>query len=589
MRIRFLYVFLIGVLLIALVPILHAKVEVKASINADKIGRDDILLFTFAIYGVQNPPRPHIQFSGDFNVRNTSISFQSTTINGVHTVATSYLYYLSPKRTGSLKIPPVSYQYRGEVFNTSGLEVEVVEGSVAKTPPRRRRSWSLFDDEDLSSPFDGFRKRDQVVDIRLRSEVSKKTVRLGEQIIYRVFLITLNNVVEASPLKGETFPGFWQEWFPVPRSVTPETKNIDGKLYRVYEIRKAALFPNKTGEVTIPSIQFQIGYQDTSDSFFSMTKKVLRDTPIHRIQVLPLPSQVDTGSVGDFQFMLTADRKEMDINDILTIKMVISGKGNIKTVEIPELTGTDYYKVYPSKISRKTNFQQDYLAGVVEAEIPVSFKKSGLIQFPAVTFSFFHPESGTVKSLKSTPLMVKVTGKKEAVTPAGSIKNSEIVKKGEDIDFIQQGRIAEKRHLLFRTGFYRFLILFPFLVSLVVLAKKYLIDRWISGSSIVAKRRLIGLYTRRINKADDYGQIAPIIDDYICERTGMGHSEVNQFTIGEILGKNNISDSDIRQLLNLRSQSESIRFSPDKKSGKELRQALRLLIHLLKKIDGKIK
>lgn len=567
--------------------LLAQEVEFGASINADKIGRDDLLVYTLTIKGLRNPSPPDISDITDFETVSTSTSTEFRIINNQTSYFFNYIYYLRPRRTGTLNIPAAAFEYNGRQYRSQSFTVEVVEGSVAPpTSAQRRRSPFDFDDDFFSSPFERARRRE--IDVRLDAQVSKKRVVKGEQIIYKVLLYTRNRIESVNLVSNQSFPGFWQEWYPVPRSIEGRSQQIDGKIYQVYEIRKAALFPNKTGTVTIPSLRFELGLVDSAFSVFSIPDKIVRSTPEVGIQVEELPPSAGGLPVGNFNFSVDADREKIDINDILTLRVKIRGTGNIKTLTPPELASGDDFKVFPAKISRSFNFDREPLSGVVEAEIPVSFKKAGTIFLPSLTFAYFDPRQNTTAQTGSRPLMIRVTGQKEKQAEAVTLPRTEIIKAGEDIDFIKKGRISDQQNGFHRSTVFWLLLILPFGLNILFLLKNLVFDRFISHSPLLYRKKLLNQTIKQLHRIKEYGEITGILENYLSKRTGLGFSAITNQAIEEIFDRSRIGDRERRLFLRIKSESESTKFSPQKKSAQESRRDVQSLIDVLKKIDGKL-
>lgn len=566
--------------------LLAQEVEFGASINADKIGRDDLLVYTLTIKGLRNPSPPDTSDITDFKTVSTSTSTEFRLTNNQASYYFNYIYYLRPRRTGTLKIPAAVFEYNGRTYRSQSFMVEVVEGSVAPpTSSRRRRS--LFDDDDFfSSPFERARRRE--IDVRLDAQVSRKRVVKGEQIIYKVLLYARNRIESVNLVSNQSFPGFWQEWYPVPRSIEGRSQQTDGKIYQVYEIRKAALFPNKTGTVTIPALRFELGLVDSAFSVFSMPDKIVRSTPEVGIQVEELPAAAGSLPVGNFNFTVDTDREKIDINDILTLRVKIRGTGNIKTLTPPELASGDNFKVFPAKISRNFNFDREPLSGVVEAEIPVSFKKAGAISLPSLTFAYFDPRQNTTTQTGSRPLMIKVTGQKEKQAEAVTLPRTEIIKAGEDIDFIKKGKIVGQRNGFHRSTVFRLLLILPFGLNILFLLKTLVFDRFISHSPLLYRKKLLNQTIKQLRHIKEYGEITGILENYLSKRTGLGFSAITNQAIEEIFDRSRIGERERRLFLRIKSESESTKFSPQKKSAQESRRDVQSLIDMLKKIDGKL-
>lgn len=600
MRKRFELVLILLILIASLPGFMPAQsgrdIEIKASISADKIGIDDVLIYTVTFKGINNPQQPEVSHFKDFKAAQTSHSSEIRIINGVASYVTNFMFYLMPLKTGKLTLPPVTYQHEGREYKTQSFTVEVVKGSLApsQTQPRRRPRTSPLD-RDIDDFFEPFRRerRRQEIDVKVLPSVSKKNVVVGEQVMFKVRIYTRNRIQAPRPVSNPSIPGFWQEWYPTPKVFDAENKLINGKTYTVAEILKAALFPTKSGAITIPSIKFEMGLADADPfSFFSSSRPLYRSTPELTINVSPLPPGARGLPVGQFRFNVTTNKNQVDVNDILTFEIRITGKGNVKTVNVPEIKDSIYYKVYPAKISRDFNFQKDSLTGYVEAEVPVSFKKTGLISFPPLEFKYFDPDTSRVVTLKNQPVTINVTGQKEKDESALTIPKTEIIKTGEDIDFIKAGKIYNQDENFYKNKYFIVILLVPFLLNVLFLLKIFVFDRFISQSTLLKQKKLISQTIKNLGNTRDYGEISPVLENYLKGKTGLGLSEINNHTISELLAKYGVHDGDIKAFIRIKSQSESSRFSPDKAaatSSKELKSDIKRLLEILKRIDSKIK
>lgn len=584
-------IFLIIFLTIACQAFLAGNVEIKASVNADKIGLDDTLIYTLSISGIRNPLQPKLSFAPNFQVTGTSTRSNTVIGNNGMINTIEFQYYLSPLKTGTFTLPASNFEYDGKKYKTRSFKVEVVQGSVNPPTPKRQRP-SIFDfdpfDDDAISPFRRSR-RPQEIDVRIKTDIDKKQVYVGEPVLFRILLYTRNTIESVTPLSTQTIPGFWAEWFPTPRTIDGTTEEVNGQQYKVFEIRKVTLFPLKEGKLSIPPLKFQFGILDGSITFFSNARNVIRSTPTVDVTVKALPPEAENLPVGDFSFEILPGQKEVDINDIYTLKIKIVGSGNIKTLAVPKLRNNDDYRVYPAKVSRNFVHVGDRLLGSVEAEIPLTFKKSGEIKIPAINFKYFDPKTARVVGLESQPTPLMITGKKEVQESTLSLPRSDILKKGEDISFIKKGEIFDQTRTLAGSGFYKFLLLLPFIVNLIFLTKRFVFDRVIARSEIWSKKKLLNRTVKELNQVREYGEIAAILETYLQQKSGLGLAEINSQAIEELMVDKGVRNRDIDQFIRIKSESESSKFSPVKKSRQELKQDLKMLVEILKRIDKKIK
>jgi hypothetical protein len=276
----------LGILLLSMPAVLPAlEAEVRASINADKIGLDDTLVYTLIFKNINNPVQPDLTHWDDFKTLQTSRSSEFQFINGASTSSTSFTYYLMPVRTGKLTLPPVHYSHEGRDYQTQALAVEVVKGSLNPRPVSPASRTQPTDDDFFASPFQN--APPQTVDARLQAVISKKNCFKDEQLLFRILLYTRNRIEAVNMVSSPSFAGFWQEWFPVPQSISASSENVNGVIYQVYEIRKAALFANESGTMTIPALQFELQLADAASMFFG-SKPVRRSTQPIKITVNPV-------------------------------------------------------------------------------------------------------------------------------------------------------------------------------------------------------------------------------------------------------------------------------------------------------------
>lgn len=575
-------------------------IEVTASVNADKIGEEDVLIYTITFKGINNPPPPRVDLNTGFRVLQTSRSSEFRFVNGVSSYYTNFLYYLTPAKSGTLTIPEQEYKYQDKVYKTPAFTIEVVKGSVAppaSANPRPRGFPDIFgeDGEDpFNSPFT--RRKPEEPEIQLAAETSKKSVLKGEPVLFRVLLYTRGRIQSVNMLSNQTFPGFWQEWFPVPRSIEGERKRFNGRDYTVFEVRKAALYPSQTGKVTIPAMEFEVAPADDPFSFFSGGRPVRRSTKPIVIEVGALPANADNLPVGQFSFSVSSDKNEININEILTVRILFrSISGNLKTVEPPVFESTDYYKVYPAKINRKNDYAGDAVNSTLEAEIPVSFKKNGLISFPSLEFRYFDPRRGGVAVLQSKAFNITVTGEKDREESAMTLPQSEILKTGEDIDFIKKGEIPGQQDSFHRSTFFMLLMVILFGFNVLFLLKRYIYERYIKSSGLLSRKKSLNKAIRGIEGLADFGGLAAVLERYFEEKTGAGLSEINNQSIRDMMDRAGVSSRDADSLVAIKSQSESFRFSPQTSgfaaagAAEAWKEQARQVMDILKRMDDRIK
>ncbi|MEN8153851.1 MAG: BatD family protein [Acidobacteriota bacterium] len=565
-----------------------SDIEFTASVDTEKAGLNDTIVFTVTFKGISNPSQPDISLLSDFRVVQTSRSSEFKFINGVSSSYINFIYYLSPSKEGLAIIPPLKYVYNGTEYKTPKFEIIVVKGSLKKVAPRSsRRSIPDFD----FSPFTGSgRSRPREIDIQLKAFISKNEIKVGEQLIYTVKLYSRNKIDSVNMISRQTFPGFWHEWYPVPVSIDGGKEVIDGKSYQVYEIRKAALFPGRKGILKIPPLRFEFSLARDSFSFFSNPEKVIRATQSIRVKVKELTEAGRDLPTGKFNLIVKTGKKTIDINDIFTLTVIVRGSGNIKTLNIPEFKSNDDFKVFPSKISRDINFEKNGIFGAVKAEVPISFKNGGEISFPSLKFLYYDTSLSKVIIKESSPFTVFVSGKRDSGESSIGITRTGVQRKGEDIDFIKRGSISDQEKYLHYSGLYSLLFIIPFIFSFILFFNEFVIKKYLLKNKLFNRKINLQRTSRDLKNVNNYGDIFQVLETYLQDKTGIGKSLISNRKAEEILYSSNVGKQDREKFLRIWEDSELSRFSPNTiKSISELKKDINALIDIIKRIDGKIK
>jgi hypothetical protein len=569
------------VLLAAALLLNAEEAGVTASINAARIGLDDTLVYTLTFRNIANPVQPDLSFWEDFKTLRTTRSSEYQFSNGISTSITSFTYYLMPVRTGKLTLPPVHYRHEGRAYQTQELAIEVVTGSIFPAADPR----AGVQDELFSSPF---RDPPQTIDIHLQASLSKTDCFQGEQLLFRVLLYTRNRIEAVDMTSSPSFAGFWQEWFPVPRAIRAGSERVGGIMYQVYEIRKAALFANESGTLTIPPLRFEMQVAD-SPGIFSASRPVHRSTQAIQVHARELPPEAAGLPVGQFSFAVSCQQTRAELNEIITLLMEIRGSGNSKTIIPPVLQGSDVFQVYPAKVTQENSYDALSLIGAARFEIPVSFQQAGDITFPSLEFTYFDPAKGSLVNLRSQPLQLRVGGEKKPRQKSPISGQSAIVPEGEDIDFIKSGPIRDQSRYIHDQGWFAATIIALFAINLAFLLKISLWRRWVLGSPLLKNRRLLKLTLGRLSRIGQYEEIAAILEHYCQAKTGLGLAEINDRRIAEWLRRRQVPAERIDRFLFIKNQAELAKFSPLKKTQAEMKSDLHALRSLLKQMDKKLK
>ena len=184
-----------------------------------------------------------------------------------------------------------------------------------------------------------------MADVFVMADVPKKTLFLGEGIIVRYYLyskVPVNNLdVKKYPKLNNFLKRFLQE------PERSERVSVDGQVYMRTQIYAAKLFPEKTGDLKVDSLQLSATYPVTrsNDPFGSFglgrdfkTKTINSESVKIEVRPLPQPAPAHfTGLVGNHEIQLQTGANKLIVNEPLEVKLTVSGVGALENLEAPEL------------------------------------------------------------------------------------------------------------------------------------------------------------------------------------------------------------------------------------------------------------
>lgn len=390
-----------------------AQVELDASVNATRIGVQDVLQLTVSISGPEGgrASEPELPGIEGFRVAGRSTSSQVQIINGRMSSTRSFIYQLLPQGEGTFTIGAVTVTANGQTYRSVPITVEVVAGSVA--PQGRARSRSPFPQPRQQAP----QLRED--DVYVRAEVSKSSVFQGEQVVvtYRLYcrFVPLGPEVEDDP----PLTGFWVEEVDLGADTSLERKTIGGKPYLTAPIKQRVVFPTKTGTLAIPPVTFTMAFRvssnDPFDSFFARASRPVRvrTQPIE-LEVKPLPTASRardfSGAVGEYELEAKLNQEEVEAGEPVTLTLAIRGKGNLRTVEAPDLPDVEGFRTFAPKASENYRATSSGLGGDKTWEYVLVPESGGVKELGPWSFPFFDPARGDYVTASAGPLKIRVMG-----------------------------------------------------------------------------------------------------------------------------------------------------------------------------------
>ena len=374
-------------LLFALSATLSAQVSFEAVSNARQITLNGVVEVTFNLKNGQGINFQPPSFDDFVVMSGPSTSLRTTIVNGQKSSEMGYTYLLKPKRTGRLVIGNASIKVADRLLRTNSITVEVVEESK---------------NAGEAEPY------------FFRTVPSATQAYLGQQVLldYKLYLLPQLRKERYGIADESDYAGF----FPLPLNwYRNESEVIGGVQYTAWTLKRMALFPQRTGKLTIESMNLQAEIRNQNDPSFGFFRSpgeriALSSDPV-TIEVLPMPEGAPddfTGAVGQFQFSGVVDRRMLTTDDALTLRLTITGNGDLKRVGNPVLRLSDSLDVYEPSVQREENFDyQGRVRGEKVVEYLITPLYPGKYEIPA-TFTYFDPDSTKYITVATGPFPVEV-------------------------------------------------------------------------------------------------------------------------------------------------------------------------------------
>ena len=469
------------------------EISVTSEVNRTRVPVDETLILTVSVSGsdlgdVPNPVLPDMQpFIVMGSTSSTSSSFNL--VNGQLSSSRSvrFIYQLKPRRTGTYIIDAAEVTLDGVTHATTPITIEVAPGTAGTSKPGATRAAPSGGSTSpaASPPQDSAGMPDLEDTVYIRTNVDKKRAYLGEQVTVTYTIYTRLGLSNARYDVVPSYTGFWMEELFSAHHFDFMEEIIGGRRYAVAKLREIALFPTVTGELKLESLSmicdvqaertersrrslFDSFLSDPFDTFFSTTRQIRVVSGEQTVQVLPLP---DAGrpegfrnAVGDFSLMAMVDHATTEVNQPVTLTIELTGEGNLKTVEDPELPPLGDFREYQSGNRAEYASGGPRISGTKTWDHVLIPTVPGDHIIASIVFPFFDPDADAYRVTTTDPVTITVlpaSGTQAAIV--GMPQKSVVRQIREDIQYIKPESVflGDQGEVLFRSTWYLLLHVLP--------------------------------------------------------------------------------------------------------------------------------
>lgn len=531
-------------------------------------------------------------------------------INGKRTSnsSTAFTYILLAGSPGTYTIPAASVEVNGEKVFSNAISIKVLPQDQNSGNSGNNGGGSAS-----SSRSQAAGSRISANDLFITATASKTTVHEQEAILltYKVY-----TVVNLRQLYGKMpdLKGFHTQEVELPQQKTFTLEHYKGRNYNTTVWSQYVLFPQQTGKLEIPSITFdgvvaqQTVSDDPFDAFFNggghveVKKKITTPKVVINVQPLPAKPAGFSGAVGEFKLASSINATDVKTNDAVTIKLTLSGTGNMKLIGTPEVKFPQDFEIYDPKVTDDYKLTNSGLTGTKTFEYLAIPRHAGNFTIPAVEFTYFDLKSNSYKTLKTEAYNLKVAkGQGNADQVISDFTNKESVKMlGRDIRFIKLGdsSLRPKGDFFFGTVGYYLCYLIPlllFVVFAVIYRQKALENANVAKvktkkANKVATRRmkLAGKLLAENKKNEFYDEVLKALWGYISNKLSIPVSQLSKDNIEAELTNYGVQEALIAEFIGVLNECEYARYAPGNEN-EAMDKVYSASVEVISKMENSIK
>lgn len=516
----------------------------------------------------------------------TQSSYQM--ING-HTSSSSsitYTFTVCANKNGTFTIPAAHITAGGKAVSSNALRIQVSGTAQHGSSGGQQRGQQGAQSQPRVAG-----SRIGAEDLFIKVSANKRTVHEQEPILLTYKVYTL---VDLTALNGKMpdLKGFHTQEIPLPQQKSLKLETYNGRPYRTVTWSQYVMFPQVTGKLEIPSIEFQgtVVQQNRSvdpfEAFFNggsgyvEVKKSIK-APGLTVEVLPLPARPAnfSGGVGRMNISAQIDKKSVRANDPVTLRVVVSGVGNLKLIKEPALNLPKDFDKYDAKVTDKTKLTANGVEGNMVYDIMIVPRHQGKYELPPVEFTYYDTGANAYKTVKTQGFTLDVLKGAGGSAAADYSAQSEVEQLNQDIRYIKLGAARQRSvgDFFYATAGYWVAVAVMLLafVSLAVVFRRRAIDNANIGKLRAGKANKVA--TKRLRKArklmgegkagEFYDETLRALWGYVGDKLSIPVEKLSRENIKERLTERSVEEQTVQTFIAALDECEFERYAPGDAAG----------------------
>ena len=537
---------------------------------------------------------------------NRSMQSSYQMING-HTSSSSsitYTYIVCASKNGTYTISPAHIVVDGKTISSNSLTIKVSGSAQSNSGSSRQHRNEEEEIRDAGSQISGS-------DLFIKVSANKKRVHEQEPILLTYKVYTL---VGLTSLRGDMpdLKSFYTQEVDLPQQKSFSVESLNGRTYKTTTWSQYVMFPQTTGKLEIPSITFEgIVVQqnrniDPFEAFFNggsgyveVKKKI--QAPGIEIQVDPLPERPAnfSGGVGKFNVSAQLDKTETKANDPISMRIIVSGTGNLKLIKQPVVNLPKDFDKYEPKVTDKSKLTTNGIEGSMVYDLLIVPRHQGKYEIPPVEFTYFDTAENAYKTVKSESFTLDVA-KGSGAGAVNDFSGQDLQELNKDIRYIKTG--STNQHSLndffFGSSAYwiSLCLLAMVFVSLFVIFRQRAIDN--ANVTKARGKKANKVATKRLKKAsrlmadnkpgEFYDEVLRALWGYVGDKMNIPVEQLSHDNISMRLAERNVDETVISQFIGALDECEFERYAPGDPKG-NMNKVYEKAMTAIEKIEGSMK
>lgn len=553
------------------------RISVSPQRGKNRIDVGDIFYLNINVSNISEAPaKPTLHGAKVVYFDRTSESSSFSSVNGVssQTYSAVYTATLRAEKEGTYSYGPISVA--GVRSNSVRYSIGSQSGTQSSGSSSSQQGHQDASDDDSKPKFIG--RGDG--NLFLRASVSSSSAYEQQALVYTVKLYTTYDGIKfIGATAAPKFDGFVvEESKDISNSLTLE--NYQGKTYATAVIARYIIFPQMTGSLKVSGNTYTVSvdrreyYHDPfwGNLSFGVAPLQLNVTPndlVIDVRSLPTPKPADfSGAVGKFKITSQLKSSDFKTNQAAVIVYKVEGTGNIKYVQLPDLSALypPEIEVYTPKTTQNVNVGGSSVTGSVTFDYSFMPLDEGEFRIPDVKLVYFNPESGKYETSVAKGYTINV-GKGKA-SDKNAAKHTRFDAKLQKVETSKLTK--ENRPMVYGIVYWLW-----YIIPVVLLAGVFITyRRYVSShADMVAfnSRRANKIARRRLrraaaamkrNSADEfYDELLTAMWGYLGDKLKMPTSSLMRDNVRQVMTERGVSQENIDHFIKMIDDAEFAKYS----------------------------